>query len=200
MLKIRIIFKVLLISVFLGLFTVTATSIGIYFYLKPELPSMDTLKDVRFQIPLRVFTQDEKLIAEFGEQRRTPIKYDEVPDAFIKAVLAAEDQNFFKHSGVDIKALLRAVKLMIQNKGSIRGGGGSTITMQLTRALFLNKDRKFKRKFKEIILTYQNRGCFDTVHFQGLFDINQQIFLLELNNGNLSLFFYYRLYFVYPRI
>ena len=153
--KLRLLFKILLILIFFGLFTVTATTAGVYFYLKPELPSMDALKDVRFQIPLRVYTQDEKLIAEFGEQRRTPIKFEEVPDAFIKAVLAAEDQNFFKHSGVDIKALTRAVKLMIQNRGSIRGGGGSTITMQITRALFLNKDRKFKRKFKEIILTYQ---------------------------------------------
>jgi penicillin-binding protein 1A len=156
--KIRLLFKFLIISSFLGLFAVLITSASIFFYLKPELPSMDALKDVRFQIPLRVYTHDEKLIAEFGEKRRTPIKYKDVPDAFIKAVLAAEDQNFFNHSGIDIKGLSRAVKLMIQNRGSIRGGGGSTITMQLTRALFLNNDRKFKRKFKEIILSIQLEG------------------------------------------
>lgn len=153
--KIRSILKFLLGSAILGLITTLLLIVGIYFYLKPELPSMEALKDVRFQIPLRVYSRDEQLIAEFGEQRRTPVKFGDVPDAFIKAVMAAEDQNFFKHSGVDIKALTRAVKLMIQNRGSIRGGGGSTITMQLTRALFLNKDRKFKRKFKEIILTVQ---------------------------------------------
>jgi len=129
--------------------------LAIYLYLKPELPTLEALQDIRFQIPLKIYSRDEQLIAEYGEQRRTPIKYEDVPDTFIKAVMAAEDKNFFEHSGVDIKALMRAVKLMIQNKGSIHGGGGSTITMQLTRALFLNKDRKFKRKFKEIILTVQ---------------------------------------------
>src|SRR5690606_24805858 len=110
---------------------------------------------VHFQVPLRVYTKDEKLIAEFGEKRRTPVQYKDIPDAFIKALLAAEDQSFFDHSGVDYKGLTRAVKLMIQNKGSIKGGGGSTITMQLTRALFLTNERKFKRKCKEIFLSYK---------------------------------------------
>ena len=147
--------KVFAFLVLFGAFSALSLTAGIYLYLKPELPSMETLKDIHFQIPLRVYTQDKKLIAEFGEKRRTPVTYDEVPDKFVKAVLAAEDSSFFKHSGVDIKGLTRAVKLMIQNRGSIKGGGGSTITMQLTRALFLNKDRKFKRKFKEIILAIQ---------------------------------------------
>ncbi len=153
--KIGRFFRIILLLLVLGIFSSAALVTGIYFYLKPELPSMEALRDIRFQIPLRVYTQDEKLIAEFGEKRRTPIKYNEVPDKFVKAVLAAEDSDFFKHSGVDIKGLTRAVKLMVQNKGSIKGGGGSTITMQLTRALFLNKERKFKRKFKEIILAIQ---------------------------------------------
>lgn len=154
MTKILKLLKILFISSFLGLLLAVFSSAAIYLYLKPELPSMDALKDVRFQIPLRVYSMDKKLIAEFGEKRRTPIKYEDVPDAFIKAVLAAEDQDFFKHSGIDIKGLTRAVKLLIENKGSIRGGG-STITMQLTRALFLNNEQKFKRKFKEIILALQ---------------------------------------------
>lgn len=154
MTKITKFFKFLLFSSFLGLFLAALFSTAIYFYLKPELPSMEALKDVRFQVPLRVYSRDEKLIAEFGEKRRTPIKYADVPDAFIKAVLAAEDQDFFKHSGIDIKGLARAAKLLIQNKGEIRGGG-STITMQLTRALFLSKEQSFKRKFKEIILALQ---------------------------------------------
>jgi len=148
-------FKFLLISTLFSLFMGFVLITSTYFYLKPELPSMEMLQDVRFQIPLKVYSKDEKLLAEFGEQRRTPIKYEDVPDLFIKAILAAEDQNFFSHDGVDFKALTRAAKLLIQNKGSKRGGGGSTITMQLTRAIFLNKDQKYKRKFKEIILTYQ---------------------------------------------
>lgn len=153
--KFRKFLKISALLLLLGLFSGIAVIASTYFYLKPELPSMEALQDVRFQLPLRVYTRDQKLIAEFGEKRRTPIKYEEVPDTFVKAVMAAEDQNFFKHSGIDIKGLSRAVVLMIQNMGSVKGGGGSTITMQLTRALFLSKDRTFKRKFKEIILAIQ---------------------------------------------
>jgi penicillin-binding protein 1A len=154
MLKIQKLIKATLILFVFSLsgFLVILTSI--YFYLSPELPSIDSLQDIRFQIPLRIYSRDEKLIAEFGEKRRTPIRYEDVPDKFIKAVLAAEDQDFFKHSGIDIKGLTRAIKLLLQNRGEIRGGG-STITMQLARALFLDKEQKFRRKFKEIILAIQ---------------------------------------------
>ncbi len=152
--KIQKLTKALLISIislFSGFIVISA---AIYFYLSPELPSIKSLQDVRFQIPLRIYSRDERLIAEFGEKRRTPIRYEEVPDKFIKAVLAAEDQHFFEHSGVDVKGLTRAVKLLLENRGEIRGGG-STITMQLARALFLDKEQKFKRKFKEIILAFR---------------------------------------------
>ena len=154
MIKIQKLIKATLIFIALSFSSLVVFLAIIYFYLSPELPSITSLQDVRFQIPLRVYSRDEKLIAEFGEKRRTPIRYEDVPDKFIKAVLAAEDQDFFKHSGVDIKGLTRAVKLLFENRGEIRGGG-STITMQLARALFLDKEQKFKRKFKEIILAIQ---------------------------------------------
>lgn len=148
-------FRLLIKIGILGLLTSILAVLGTYLYLLPEMPDIEELRDVHFQVPLRVYTKDEKLIAEFGEKRRTPVQYKDIPDAFIKALLAAEDQSFFDHSGVDYKGLTRAVKLMVQNKGSIKGGGGSTITMQLTRALFLTSERKFKRKFKEIFLSYK---------------------------------------------
>ncbi len=148
-------FKFLVKMSLLGLISSILIVLGTYIYLLPEMPDIEDLRDVHFQVPLRIYTKDEKLIAEYGEKRRTPVEFEDIPDAFIKALLAAEDQSFFEHSGVDYKGLTRAVKLMVQNKGSIKGGGGSTITMQLTRALFLTKERKFKRKFKEIFLSYK---------------------------------------------
>lgn len=123
---------------------------GMHLYLSPSLPSVDSLRDVRLQTPLRIYSSDGKLIGEFGEMRRTPIKYEEIPQTFIDALLAAEDDQFYSHNGVSISGLLRATSQLLMS-GDIQGGG-STITMQLTRNFFLSKRQEFKRKFNEILL------------------------------------------------
>lgn len=124
-----------------------------YLYLSPDLPSVDALRDVRLQTPLRVYTRDGRLIGEFGEMRRTPLRFEEVPEPLIQAFLAAEDHGFFQHHGVDLTGLLRATSQLLST-GRIQTGG-STITMQVARNYFLTHARTFSRKFNEILLALQ---------------------------------------------
>lgn len=123
---------------------------GMYLYLSPQLPAVDSLKDVKLQTPLRIYSQDKKLIAEFGEKRRNPIKFEEIPQNYIDALLAAEDDNFFEHGGVSIKGLLRAAAQLATT--GRRASGGSTITMQVARNYYLSRRKTFARKFNEILL------------------------------------------------
>ena len=123
---------------------------GMYLYLSPQLPSVESLKDVRLQTPLRIYSADGVLIGEFGEQRRTPIRYDDIPQQYIDALLAAEDDQFYSHNGVSIKGITRAVShLIIHGR---KGPGGSTITQQVARNFFLSRKKTFARKFNEILL------------------------------------------------
>ncbi|MEJ2454311.1 MAG: penicillin-binding protein 1A [Candidatus Thiodiazotropha sp.] len=123
---------------------------GIYLYLEPKLPSIDTLKDVQLQVPLRIYSSDNLLIAEFGEKRREPLQYDEIPQQMIQAFLAAEDDRFFEHPGVDYQGILRAaVQLLLTGE---RRQGGSTITMQVARNFFLSSKKTYTRKLNEIFL------------------------------------------------
>ena len=124
-----------------------------YLYLSPKLPSVDVLRDVQLQTPLRIYSADNLLIGEFGEKRRTPISFEQAPPLFINAVLAAEDDRFYDHHGVDIKSLLRAASQLLAT-GSIQTGG-STITMQVARNYFLSHERTFSRKFNEILLALE---------------------------------------------
>ena len=126
---------------------------GIYLYFSPQLPDIETLRDVKFQTPLRVYSSDKKLIAEFGEMRRSPIRFEETPTHFIHALQAAEDARFFDHQGIDIRGLFRAA-LQLATSGKIQSGG-STITMQVAKNFFLSRDRTFERKFVEILLALQ---------------------------------------------
>ncbi|MEH6686431.1 MAG: penicillin-binding protein 1A [Halopseudomonas sabulinigri] len=126
---------------------------GVALYLSPALPDVETLRDVELQTPLRIYSTDNKLIAEFGEMRRFPITYDEVPATFVHALLAAEDDNFLHHHGVDPAGLLRAVAELVQT-GHIQTGG-STITMQVAKNYFLSSNRVFSRKLNEILLALQ---------------------------------------------
>lgn len=126
---------------------------GMYLYLSPKLPPVDSLKQVRLQTPLRVYSSDKQLIGEFGEQRRTPLAYQDLPDLYIKALLSAEDANFYDHNGVSITGILRAASRILQT-GEIQGGG-STLTMQLARDFFLTREQVFSRKFNEILLALQ---------------------------------------------
>ncbi|WP_442964453.1 penicillin-binding protein 1A [Pseudomonas sp. KNUC1026] len=126
---------------------------GAYLYLSPSLPSVEALKSVQLQIPLKVYSSDGKLIAEFGEMRRSPIKFSEIPPQFIAALLSAEDDNFENHYGVDPTSLVRAAGQLVSS-GHIQTGG-STITMQVAKNYFLSSERSFSRKSTEILLALQ---------------------------------------------
>lgn len=123
---------------------------GAILYLNPKLPSVETIRQIPLQTPLRVYSKSGKLIAEFGEKKRTPIAIKDVPQSLINAFLAAEDARFFSHAGVDIKSLSRAF-VELATSGAIRTGG-STITMQLAKNYFLSSERTFIRKAKEVLL------------------------------------------------
>ncbi len=125
-------------------------TIASYFYIAPNLPSIETLKDIRLQVPLRIYSRDMKLIAEFGEKKRTPIRFYETPDLMIQAILAAEDDRFFQHPGVDYHGILRAALNLIRT--GEKSQGGSTITMQVARNFFLSSEKTYLRKLSEIFL------------------------------------------------
>ncbi|WP_419420409.1 penicillin-binding protein 1A [Legionella sp. D16C41] len=135
----------------LSLFFLLVVGISfLYLYLESQLPDVESLNAIHLQVPLRIYTQDGKLIQEYGEKKRTPLTYDEIPKMLIYAVLATEDQRFFEHSGVDIFGLGRATLRMIQT--GTKSQGGSTITMQVARNFFLSRKKTFLRKFNEILL------------------------------------------------
>lgn len=123
---------------------------GVLWYVMPELPSTDDLREVHLQTPLRVFTADGRLIAEFGEKRRHPVSIDEVPDLMKHAFIASEDDRFYHHPGVDWMAIGRAVIELARTRERRRGG--STITMQVARNFFLTPEKTYKRKLIEIVL------------------------------------------------
>ena len=127
-----------------------------YIYITPQLPEIDTLKDVQLQVPLRVYARDGELIAEFGEMKRTPLEYKEFPPKLIQAVLAAEDDRFFEHPGVDYQGILRAAYHLIRT--GEKGQGGSTITMQVARNFFLSREKTYLRKLNEIFLALKIEG------------------------------------------
>ena len=130
-------------------------AIGIaYWLIAPRLPSVDVLRDVRLQVPLRVYSADNKLVATFGETRRIPVKIEQVPDQLKNAFLAAEDANFYSHPGVDYQGVLRAIGLMI-SKRTLHVPGGSTITQQVARGFFLSSEVSMTRKLTEIFLSFR---------------------------------------------
>ncbi len=118
----------------------------------PQLPDIGSLTDYQPKLPLRVHTSDGVLIGEFGEERRhfTPIK--EIPKVVQNAVLAIEDSNFYEHSGVDYKGMLRAVKAQLSEAKS---QGASTITMQLARNFYLSTEKSYTRKIYEVLLAFK---------------------------------------------
>ena len=148
-----------------AVFFLAATALGIvavvavYLYLAPQLPEVDSLQEVEYQIPLRVMGAEGELIAEFGTQRRMPLSYDEFPALLIQAFLAAEDDRFFEHPGVDYQGLLRATINLLQTRQ--REQGGSTITMQVARNFFLTRERTYRRKLNEIFLALRIERALD---------------------------------------
>lgn len=139
-----------IVAVFCGLLLGLS---GAFLYLSPGLPSVEALRSIQLQIPLRVYSSDDKLIAEFGEMRRTPIRFADIPPNFINALLSAEDDNFANHYGVDPSSLMRAATQLVKS-GHIQSGG-STITMQVAKNFFLTSERSFSRKTTEILLALQ---------------------------------------------
>ncbi len=143
-------FKILFILGLLGALSAAGITYGIYQSVKHNIPTVEKLREIELQVPLRIYTSDKLLIGEFGEKRRTPISYDEIPKQLEEAVLSAEDTHFYQHPGVDIMGLGRAVFQLITT--GEKQGGGSTITMQVARNYFLSFEQTFTRKFTEIFI------------------------------------------------
>jgi penicillin-binding protein 1A len=122
------------------------------FVLAPGLPALDVVTDYRPKIPLRVYTADNVLIGEFGQEHRDFVAIQDIPQQLKDAIVAIEDERFYAHSGVDVKGVLRA--LVSDVTGGVKQGG-STITMQVARTFFLNQDWSLKRKLKESLLSYR---------------------------------------------
>ncbi len=122
-----------------------------YWLIAPRLPSVDTLRDVRLQVPLRVYSTDDKLIATFGETRRIPVKIEQVPEQVKNAFIAVEDSRFYEHPGFDWQGIVRAVWHLVRTGGD-KGPGGSTITQQVARNFFLSPEQTYTRKLSEIFL------------------------------------------------
>lgn len=123
---------------------------GMYLYIAPSLPEMNSLKKAPLLKPLQVYTSDNQLIAEYGGKLSVPVEYEQIPEKFIYAFLAAEDSSFFEHSGISFKGLGRAISETVT--GSDVQTGGSTITMQVAKNYYLSPEKTLKRKLTEIFL------------------------------------------------
>ena len=119
----------------------------------PNLPSLEVLTDYRPKIPLRVYTADGFLIGEFGEERRAVVSFNEVPDVMKQAILSAEDERFYHHSGIDTLGMLRAAATNLLGGGKKQGA--STITQQVARNFFLSSEKTYTRKLYEILLSFK---------------------------------------------
>lgn len=125
-----------------------------WWLLEPRVPSVASLKDVQMQVPLRILSADGKLIAEYGEMRRNPIQIQNVPAKLKDAVLAAEDADFYHHSGIDVTSTLRAAVEVVLHHGE-KVQGGSTITQQVARNFFLSPQKTYTRKIIEILTSFR---------------------------------------------
>ncbi len=144
-----------------------------------RLPSMDSLVAYHPKVPLRVYTADNILIGEFGEERRSVVKYKDVPDILKKAVLSVEDSRFFEHSGIDPLGVARAAISNLTSGG--KGQGASTITMQLARNFFLSREKTYTRKIYEILLALRIE---QTLSKEQIFEIYlNQIYLGQRSYG-----------------
>jgi len=153
----RILLRFVRYALYLALAGVLAGVLAIgtaYWLISPRLPSVETLKDVRLQVPLKIYSADDKLIAAFGETKRTPVRIQDVPERLKQAFLAAEDADFYTHSGIDVGGIFRAVWLMVTT-GSKHVPGGSTITQQVARNFFLSPEVSYTRKLSEIFLAFR---------------------------------------------
>ncbi|MDZ7751384.1 MAG: penicillin-binding protein 1A [Gammaproteobacteria bacterium] len=158
-LTMRLLLRLILGLMLVGAATGLAAGAAIWFYLVPQLPAVETLRDVQFQVPLKVYSRDGLLMAEFGEKRRIPVRLPEVPKGLIAAVLAAEDDRFYEHPGVDWQGLARAAWSLATTGEKTQGG--STITMQVARNFFLEREKTYIRKLNEILLAVKIESSLD---------------------------------------
>ena len=138
-----------------------------YVYLVPSLPSIESMRNVELQVPLRVYTRTGALIAQIGEQRRIPVTYDQIPELVKHAFLAAEDERFFEHHGIDYFGVVRAV--LVDVVSGDKSQGASTITMQAARNMFLSLDKTARRKLQETFVTYRMEHEFSKQEIFGLY-------------------------------
>ena len=141
-----------IISVLFATGSIVLLAGGLYIYgvLVPNLPSIENLEDTQLQVPLRVYDKNEVLLAEFGEHRRIPVAFEDVPKYIIDAFVSAEDSQYWTHFGVDLQALMAAAYQLITTGKKTRGG--STITMQMVKNYFFSSEKTYTRKLNEILL------------------------------------------------
>ena len=164
-----IFYKNLLVAAFVAI----VFFLSLLLYLEDQLPDVNSLSDIKLQIPLKIYTSDKKLIAEYGEKRRSPVSLEQIPDNLINAVIATEDHRFYEHHGVDLKGILRAISVVVTS--GRKEQGGSTITMQLARNSFLNKKKTISRKIKELLLSLKIENSFSKDKILELY-LNQNFF------------------------
>ncbi|QQM64624.1 PBP1A family penicillin-binding protein [Pseudoalteromonas sp. LC2018020214] len=160
-----------IICVLIGLITL----VSLYYYVKPDIPSVQVLKDVQLQTPMQVFTKDGLLINQFGEKRRIPVTIDEIPQTLINAFLATEDNRFYDHIGIDPIGIVRSAIVLIST--GEKKQGASTITMQLARNFFLTREKAYIRKVKEIFIA---------LHIEGVLTKDEilELYLNKIELGN----------------
>ena len=150
---VRHFFNLLLAILAFAIVLMLAVPIGFYgmaMYIAPSLPSIDDMTSAHFEMPLQIYSQDNKLIGQYGSRMSLPVSYNQVPKNLVNAFLAAEDSSFFEHSGISIKGLGRAVTEVVTNDDEQTGG--STITMQVAKNYFLSPERTLNRKLTELFL------------------------------------------------
>src|SRR6516164_5321986 len=158
-----ILFGSVTLVTFLGAYALACS----YVYLVPSLPSLDVMRNVELQVPLRVYTRSGALIAQIGEQRRIPVTYDQIPELVKHAFIAAEDERFFEHHGIDYFGVVRAI--LVDFISGDKTQGASTITMQAARNMFLNLDKTYRRKLQETFVTYRMEHEFTKQEIFGLY-------------------------------
>ncbi|MGG4664560.1 peptidoglycan glycosyltransferase/peptidoglycan DD-transpeptidase MrcA [Providencia vermicola] len=150
--------KYFFILVFCCIFLGTASIYGMYKYVEGELPDVATMKDIRLQIPMQVYSADNELIAQYGEKRRIPLPLAEIPPLMVKAFIATEDSRFYDHHGIDPIGIFRAVSVMASSGHASQGA--STITQQLARNFYLSPEKTLMRKAKEAFLAIRIEQLF----------------------------------------
>ena len=142
--------KYLLLFVIFCILLGTGSIFGLYKYVEPQLPDVATLKEVKLQTPMQVYSADGELIAQYGEKRRIPLSLNQIPPALVQAFIATEDSRFYEHHGVDPVGIFRAASVALFSGHASQGA--STITQQLARNFFLSPEKTLDRKIKEAFL------------------------------------------------